>query len=87
MVKKFENFNKLGTSDDFELGKKSVLLSIDNLIEEYTDFINDISPTHWRMIGNHFTNLNKMKEDIERFNSISEKEKENDWVKEQRFKK
>jgi hypothetical protein len=84
MIKKFEAFDQ--SKDDFEIGKKSVLQLLNQLIEEYEDWSNDVSPSSWRLTGHHITELKKMKEEIERVNPISIEEKENEWVKEQRFK-
>jgi hypothetical protein len=68
-IKRFnENNNRSESSiDDFEIGKKSVLMALDNLYAEYEDFTNDVSPAFWRTTGYNLTELRKMREDIERF--------------------
>ena len=87
-MKHLKNFNENSESsiNDFEIGKKSVLMALDNLYTEYEDFTNDVSPSFWRTTGTHLTELRKMKEDIERFKCISDKEKENEFVKSSRFR-
>ncbi len=79
-------FNENLYKDDFEIGKKEVLILIDKLYEAYSDFINDVSPKNWRITGHHLTELSVMKEDIGRFSEITKEESEIDWVKDQRFK-
>lgn len=75
------------SKEDFEIGKKEVEMAIDSLLEKYLDFTNDVSPKYWRTTGTHITDLKKMLEDLKRFEPISIEEKENEWVKEVRFKK
>lgn len=72
------------SKDDFEMSQKSILASIDELIEEYNDFTMDVSPRNWRANGHHLSELRKMKTDIKNFQPISVEEKDNDWVKNQR---
>ena len=79
-------FNENLYKDDFEIGKKEVLILIDKLYEAYSDFINDVSPKNWRITGHHLAELHVMKEDIGRFSEITKEESEIDWVKDQRFK-
>lgn len=87
-IKKFNDKENFDTSkEDFEIGKKEVLMTIERLIEEYGDFVNDVSPKHWRTTGHHFTELRKMIEEINSFTPITITEKEIDWVREERFKK
>ena len=79
-IKKFnENYS------DFESNKKELVRLIDDLINHYEDFTNDVSPNFWRTTGNHLTELKKMKDDLERLREISDSEKEIDWVKKYRF--
>lgn len=82
IIKKFETFDY--SKDDFDFGKKSVLLAIDTLIQEYEDFSRNISPKNWRSSGTHFTELRQMKENINRFEPVTAEEKEIDWVKQAR---
>jgi uncharacterized protein with PIN domain len=75
------------SEDDFLISKKSVLILIDQLIEEYSDFTNDVSPKHWRTTGHHITELKKMRDEIkDRLTPITIEEKEIDWVKDARKK-
>lgn len=73
------------SKEDFELCKKTVLRLLDDLLVEYEDFTNDISPTKWRTTGHHITQLKQIREDIEEFIPISIEEKDLDWVKNSRF--
>lgn len=83
MNKKFEAFDI--SEEDFAISKRSVLMLLDELIEEYSDFTNDVSPKNWRTTGHHITELKKMKDDIEnRLTPITVEEKEIDWVKDAR---
>ena len=52
------------SEDDFLISKNSVLILLDQLIEEYSDFTNDVSPKHWRTTGHHITELKKMRDEI-----------------------
>ena len=76
MIKKFETFDV--SKDDFEISKRSVLMLIDQLIEEYSDFTNDVSPRNWRLTGNHIADLKDMKRQIEsHLTPITVEEKKN----------
>jgi hypothetical protein len=77
-----EDFDQ--SKEDFEISKKSTLQLIDSLMSEYEDFLNDVSPKHWRRTGHHFSELRKMKEEINDMTPITKSEKEIDWVKKQR---
>jgi len=57
------------------------------LTEEYDEFLYDIAPTHWRTTGHHYSELRRMKEDVEEFTAISPDEEQIDWVKKQRARK
>lgn len=49
----------------------------------YEDFSKTVAPKYWRLTGHHFTELKKMKEDIDKFQEITKEDKENDWVRDQ----
>ena len=82
MIRKF---NEHSEQSDFETLRKGVLFKLDRLVQEYEDFINDVSPKHWRTTGHHLTELRKMREDILRMGEITSDEKEVDWVKKSRL--
>jgi len=82
MIRKF---NEHSEQSDFETLRKGVLFKLDRLVQEYEDFINDVSPKHWRTTGHHLTELRKMREDILRMSEITSDEKEVDWVKKSRL--
>jgi hypothetical protein len=75
------------TKDDFEIAKKEVEMALQNLLEKYEDFTNDVSPKYWRTTGTHLTSIRNILEDIQRFEPVSVEEKEIEWVKDARFKK
>ena len=80
-IRKFnENYS------DFESAKKYLLKNLKDLIKEYEEFTNDVSPSHWRTTGHHLTELKRMEEQIQEMKEISEKEKDLDWVQQNRFK-
>ena len=72
------------SKDDFEIAQKSILQSIENLIEEYNDFTMDVSPMDWRSTGHHLYELKKMKREIEDFGPISVEDKQTDIVRQSR---
>jgi len=58
----------------FEEHKAKMLKMVDELINEYDEFTQSVSPKHWRTTGHHFAELRKMKEDIPTFTEITAKE-------------
>jgi predicted esterase YcpF (UPF0227 family) len=78
-IRKYNESNSFSFSDE----KDKVLDMINSLMEEYEKFTKTVSPKNWRTTGHHFTELRKMKEDIVNFSELTEKEKENEWVRKQ----
>lgn len=78
---------RLFESTEFEIGKKELSIRIQELIDIYEDFTNDVSPKHWRRTGHHITELKKMRDEIKDITEITPNESEIDWVKKERFKK
>ena len=74
------------SQDDFEIGKKELMIKINEVLDIYNDFVDDVSPKHWRRTGHHITELNKMLDEISTFTAITKEESEIDWVKDSRFK-
>lgn len=72
------------SKEDFVISQKSTLRALDNLVNEYNDFLEDVSPKHWRLTGHHFSELRKMIEEIKELTPITKAEKEIDWVKKER---
>jgi hypothetical protein len=81
---KIDRFTENLLDDDFHICRKEVLKKLDELYKIYEDLTNDVSPKYWRSTGHHLTELRKMKEDIEKFEAISDKEMDNDWVRKNR---
>jgi hypothetical protein len=78
-IRKYNESNSFSFSDE----KDKVLDMINSLMEEYEKFTKTVSPKNWRTTGHHFTELRKMKDDIVNFSELTEKEKENEWVRKQ----
>jgi hypothetical protein len=78
-IRKYNESNSFSFSDE----KDKVINMINSLMEEYEKFTKTVSPENWRTTGHHFTELRKMKEDIVNFSELTEKEKENEWVRKQ----
>jgi hypothetical protein len=84
-IKKFDQLltEELYEQKIFDGQKADVLDKLDEFMSEYDEFIRKVSPKHWRSTGTHFTQLRQMKEGIESFTELTEKEKEIDWVKDE----
>lgn len=78
-IRKYNESNSFSFSDE----KDKVINMINSLMEEYEKFTKTVSPKNWRTTGHHFTELRKMKEDIVNFSELTEKEKENEWIRKQ----
>ena len=76
-IRKYNESNSFSFSDE----KEKVINMINSLMEEYEKFTKTVSPKNWRTTGHHFTELRKMKEDIVNFSELTEKEKENEWIR------
>lgn len=64
---------RLFESTEFEIGKKELSIRIQELINIYEDFTNDVSPKHWRRTGHHITELKKMRDEIKDITEITPK--------------
>jgi len=83
MKKKEETFDQ--SRDDFDMCRRTINSLLDDIIVEYEDFTNDVSPKHWRSTGHHLTLLRNIKEEIENFTPITIEEKNLEWVRKSRF--
>ena len=61
----------------FVVQKINLMESVGKLIAEYDEFSKTVSPQDWRLTGHHFTELRKMKEEIEGLHEITETERIN----------
>lgn len=86
-IKKFESKEEDIYREEFEFGKRETLIKIDELLEVFVDFMDDISPKHWRTTGHYYKEIKNLKEEIQKLTPITKTESEIDWVKEQRFKR
>ena len=78
-IRKYNESNSFSFSDE----KDKMINMINSFMQEYEKFIKTVSPKNWRTTGHHFTELRKMKDDIVNFSELTEKEKENEWVRKQ----
>ena len=76
-IRKYNESNSFSFSDE----KDKMINMINSLMEEYEKFTKTVSPKNWRTTGHHFTELRKMKGDLVNFSELTEKEKENEWVR------
>ena len=89
-IKKFNNFLNENVGDipagtvmgsDFHKMKEDMIIKIGTLMKEYYNFTKEVSPNNWRTTGTHYSNLRKMKEEIQNFDQITDEQKEIGWVK------
>lgn len=78
-IRKYNESNSFSFSDE----KDKMINMINSFMEKYEKFIKTVSPKNWRTTGHHFTELRNMKDDIVNFSELTEKEKENEWVRKQ----
>jgi hypothetical protein len=89
-IKLYEGFEDLGIFDEewdekepnFEIFNKEKLLMINevnDLMIKYDEFTKKVSSEDWRLTGTHYTNLRIMKEDINTFKPITQRDI--DWLK------
>jgi hypothetical protein len=76
-VKTFES------GSDFNVKKEELIQMLRSFYEFYYNFTKEVSPKNWRTTGHHLTQLRNMKEDIEKLESITPKDLENEWVRKQ----
>lgn len=65
---------------NFEEEKSKIIEDLKKFMDDYSDFLTTVSPDYWRSSGHHYSELNKMIEDINRFKEITEEESKRDWV-------
>ena len=73
----------LKSRQEFQEMKDNMSIEIDNLLKNYEEFTKSVSPDHWRTTGFHFTNLKKLKNDIQRFEPLKDKDLEEEWIRDQ----
>jgi len=65
----------------FAQKKIEIQAKLGEVLREYTNFTKDVSPKHWRSTGKHYQSILTAMNDIPRYEQISDKDLENDWVK------
>jgi hypothetical protein len=79
------NTNK--SQEDFNILRKELKYKLKDFLEIYDDFLDELSPKHWRSSGHFYTEFKKFGEEIDNWTEVTDNEAELDWVKEQRYKK
>lgn len=69
------------TKKQFELMKSEMIQKVDDLMKNFHEFTNSISPNNWRTIGSYYQELKNFKEDIPFFEPITKKDLKKDWVR------
>lgn len=64
---------------EFEQKRKFLIKSLENLMDEYNEFAQNVSPKNWRTTGNHFTHFKKIRTEIFGLEMIKESEKTEDY--------
>jgi hypothetical protein len=71
--------------EEFDGKREEFINKLDEFAREYNKFITIVSPSNWRTTGHHLTELRKMKDDIKNFKPLTNKDLENDWVRNQLY--
>jgi hypothetical protein len=66
---------------DFLIKRNKIVDKLESVRKEYEEFLNDVSPKHWRSGGTFNADLKEMFIKIQSFEEITDAEKEIDWVK------
>ena len=73
----------LKSRQEFQEMKDDMSIEIDNLMINYEEFTKSVSPNHWRSTEFHFTNLKKLKDEIQRFGPLKPEDLEDEWIRDQ----
>ncbi len=65
----------------FSEEKERIIKKIADLKKDYVAFTHLVSPRNWRSTGTHYAGLKKMADEVSAFEEISDKDKENEWVR------
>ena len=71
------------TKTEFQLMKDELNQKLDDVIQSYDKFLKSISPSQWRGTGTHFRNLSDLRDDIKYFKPLTDKDLENEWVRDE----
>ena len=75
------------SSINFLIKRNKIVDKLEKVRKEYEEFLNEVSPRHWRSGGSFNTQLKEMFIKIQDFQEITDEEKQNDWVKDAISKK
>ena len=68
---------------DFQTLRSDTLDKLDVLMEQYDKLSKKVAPKYWRITGSNFAELREIKKNIGEFTEITEKDKNNKWVRDQ----
>lgn len=89
-MNKIQRFNESSvprSQEDFEILRKELKEKLKEFLEVYDDFLDELSPKHWRSSGGFYTEFKKFGEAIDEWTPVTDEESENEWVKKERYKK
>ena len=66
---------------EFQKMKDSISKKLDNFIKSYDVFSSSVSPINWPTSGHYYTELKKMKQNIQYLQPITNKDLEQEWVR------
>jgi hypothetical protein len=76
------------TPDEFDKLKQKMLKKLIRFIDDYEEFSKYTSPSSWRLSGHHFMELKNLKKDLidtDRIKSLTMKDLENEFVRDEIF--
>lgn len=69
------------SNKEFQRMKDNISKKLDNFIKSYDVFSRSVSPINWRTSGHYYSEVKKLKLNIQEFNPITNKELEQEWVR------
>lgn len=71
------------TTKEFQKMKNDITKKLSSFIKSYNTFSRSISPHNWRTSGHFYTEFIKLRNDIKNFKPITNKDLENDFIRDQ----
>jgi hypothetical protein len=74
-----------GETVNFDIDKKEVLRELDNFMNKYEELSRVVSTKNWRTTGNHFSEMRKIRREINALQEMSPQERVDlpDWAQEE----
>jgi hypothetical protein len=69
------------SNKEFQRMKDNITKKLDNFIKSYDGFSRSVSPNNWRTSGSYYSKFIDLKHDIQNFQPITNKELEQEWVR------